>query len=329
MIFAELLDRRGRVRERVRVAPLPFTLGRSYQNDWILDDPYVCPHHAHIEANGAGDMVLRDLSSENGVVALSPPRRVREIPIHPGTAVQLGRSTIRFRPADHRVPPALAVPTENGGIRHWLANHWSAALCGLLAVWVTAAIEAVRTVPDDIESFSVAVEILVSSVVLVLWAGLWALITRVLSPRSRFSGHLVLTCGAFVLTVGIERLVQYGLFLFGASGAVDGLRISLQWVLVFALVLGQMRLAGALRPLTRLAFATAFAVTFTFLVHYDEISPSYRGQLDALPYATALERIDPSWLPTASPDTFFAEARTLGPELDELAREIEAREAAR
>ena len=48
VIFAEVLDRRGQVRQRVRVERFPLTIGRAYSNDLILDDRYGCPQHARV-----------------------------------------------------------------------------------------------------------------------------------------------------------------------------------------------------------------------------------------------------------------------------------------
>ena len=330
MIFAELLDRRGRVLQRARVASgsLPFTLGRSYENDWILDDPYVSPHHARIEADGDGTLVLRDLGSENGVLALSPPRRVEDFPIRPETAVQLGRSTIRFRSADHPVPSALRVPAESR-IRRWLANHWSTGLCGLLALWMVGILQAVRDAPAEVEVLPVVGQLVAITLLFGLWAGLWALITRMLSPRSRFSAHLAVSCGGFVCAAGIERLAQYALFLLGASRALTGLHIALEGIVIFATIVVQLYIAGVLRPLARLALAGALAATFAFLSRFEEIAFSEEDDSGLLPYATALERVDPSWLSTEPPDAFFAAVRSLGPELEGVLRDIEAREAER
>ena len=41
------------------------SIGRSYANDIILDDPFVSPKHLTVSHNGAG-LFVTDLTSENG-----------------------------------------------------------------------------------------------------------------------------------------------------------------------------------------------------------------------------------------------------------------------
>ena len=66
-IILEVLDRRGRPLQRLRVETLPLTIGRDLGNDVQLDDPYVCPQHARIVRDPDGRLVVEDLSSVNGL----------------------------------------------------------------------------------------------------------------------------------------------------------------------------------------------------------------------------------------------------------------------
>jgi len=44
--FVELLTRDKHLKTRHRFEQLPIRIGRSYDNDLILDDPYIAPNHA-------------------------------------------------------------------------------------------------------------------------------------------------------------------------------------------------------------------------------------------------------------------------------------------
>ena len=59
--FIEILARNGDVLHRHKVAALPIRLGRSYDNDIILDDAHSAAAHAIVDANEQGELVLRDL----------------------------------------------------------------------------------------------------------------------------------------------------------------------------------------------------------------------------------------------------------------------------
>jgi hypothetical protein len=71
VIVVEVLDRRGRVRERVRLDRLPAFVGRAYMNDVVLEDRFVSPRHCAIREAESGEMVLEDLESLNGVKVLT------------------------------------------------------------------------------------------------------------------------------------------------------------------------------------------------------------------------------------------------------------------
>ena len=63
----EVLNRSGQVDQRIAVAPGRITVGRALDNDVILDDPYVCPHHLALEVE-SGHVTLEDLDSVNGTL---------------------------------------------------------------------------------------------------------------------------------------------------------------------------------------------------------------------------------------------------------------------
>jgi pSer/pThr/pTyr-binding forkhead associated (FHA) protein len=80
-----------------RVYPLrrsPTTLGRSSDNDIILDDRRVSRHHAHLVAEGEL-LVLRDLQSANGTWVNG--RRITEQQLQTGDLVSLGGVELVFR----------------------------------------------------------------------------------------------------------------------------------------------------------------------------------------------------------------------------------------
>src|SRR5262249_51417478 len=125
VIYAERLDRDGDVIERVRIDRFPFHLGRAYTSDWIVDDPHVCPEHAVIEELPDGSLVLRDLSSLNGVVA--DGRRVPELVLGSEAQIEIGRTRLRLRDREFRVPGAFRLRTRHRLVT-WLLEHWTSPL---------------------------------------------------------------------------------------------------------------------------------------------------------------------------------------------------------
>jgi hypothetical protein len=80
-----------------RVFPLhrsPTTLGRSPDNDIILDDRRVSRHHAQLVADG-GSLLLHDLKSANGTWVNG--RRITEQQLVPGDLISFGGVELVFR----------------------------------------------------------------------------------------------------------------------------------------------------------------------------------------------------------------------------------------
>ncbi|MBC8119960.1 MAG: FHA domain-containing protein, partial [Burkholderiaceae bacterium] len=111
-ILVELLDRAGSVVARHRFDQLPVRIGRAYDNDVIVDDPFVAPSHVQIERREDGVLVARDLGTRNGTHAVAQRRRslkqgatkpASEIVLMPDTLMRAGHSTFRVRPIDHAV----------------------------------------------------------------------------------------------------------------------------------------------------------------------------------------------------------------------------------
>jgi hypothetical protein len=101
---AEPLEERARSRalnalllidgKRLVVGPAGVTLGRSRQNEVVLDDANVSRRHAEIRPRG-GSWVLSDLGSTNGS-CLNGRRIDNPEVLKPGDEIELGTSTLTF-----------------------------------------------------------------------------------------------------------------------------------------------------------------------------------------------------------------------------------------
>jgi len=105
LIF-ELIDRSGRILERHKVDKNRISIGRAYNNQLILSDPTVSPHHAVIDENESGKLVIRDLKSLNGIrIPHKDPEE--SIEIISGETYQIGQSRVRICLSDHEVAEAV------------------------------------------------------------------------------------------------------------------------------------------------------------------------------------------------------------------------------
>lgn len=195
--FVELLARNGEVLQRQRLERLPIRIGRGYGNDVILDDDYAAPSHAIVEPDAAGQPVLRDLGTQNGVNLNG--RRLHEVALGGDTVVRIGHTALRLRPANHPVPAALPDRTFHGweGVLPGVAGCALAGLAALFVRWIsdTEYVEYVR--------YGAALAMGIGAAL--LWSGAWAFANRLFARHARLGRHL------FVAGCGMVALLACGL----------------------------------------------------------------------------------------------------------------------
>ncbi|MBJ7314275.1 FHA domain-containing protein [Rugamonas sp. CCM 8940] len=194
--FIELLSRNGEVLQRQAVAALPIRLGRGYDNDFILDDAHTAAHHAVIDGDDEGRLLLRDLGGKNGSVVQG--KRQDSIVLGGDTVVRLGHSRLRVRPADFPVAAELADTTMHGweGATPALTGLAMMALFTLLEYWLS-----------DVEAFQPIRYLLVLASGLglgLVWSAAWALANRLFGNQARLGRHLFILGGG-LLALGAWR----------------------------------------------------------------------------------------------------------------------------
>jgi hypothetical protein len=322
VIFVEVLDRRGELLRRERLAELPYRIGRGYDNQLVLDDPYVCPSHAVVERTEDGGLALRDLDSLNGVERLPGREREAWLPLAPGLEVKLGRSVLRFRDASHPTPAALRLRRRAPWLE-WSLTHggagllWAALLAGVLLL------DVLRSSTEEIDWVEQATTTGGTVLVAALWAGAWALVGRLLGQHARFVAHFAIAVVALLAGMLQQRLFELGQFLFEP---IDPVRIADDvgdGLVLGAAVFAHLRVLRVGRPARRALVAATLGLALLAL----ELGMQYSEPTDwvaVLPYWSRLEPVPLGLLPVEPADAFFAEAKGLEAELVELRERLEA-----
>lgn len=191
--FVETLSGNGDVQLRQQVHALPIRIGRSYDNDVIVDDAYMAPHHACVEGDG-GALVLRDLGSRNGVVVKG--KRQQRVALDAGTVVRLGHTRLRVRAAGHAVAPELVDRTMHG---------WEGAAPGVVGAALTALVALFVMWLSDTQSFELLRYLQAIAWGLgaaLVWSGIWAFANRLFGHHARLGRHLfIFGCGLAALAL--------------------------------------------------------------------------------------------------------------------------------
>ena len=106
-LIIELVGRGSRHFDLQHVSGEKVRIGRGLDNDIILSDPHVCAHHAVIEENDSGELVLKDLGSLNGTFTSKHQPIAEGCNVESGDEFIVGKTHIRIYQRDHAVAPTI------------------------------------------------------------------------------------------------------------------------------------------------------------------------------------------------------------------------------
>ena len=187
--FIEVLARNGEVKSRHRFDQLPIRIGRGYDNDLILDDPYIAAEHASVEMTESGSLNLRDLSTQNGIVLNGQRESIVALN---DNIVRLGHTNLRIRNAAFKVEKELADKTSYG----W--EGWPPALAGIIIIAISSLISVWLANTEKFSAISYLLATALIFTIVIIWCGCWAFANRVIGGHTRFGRHLFIVACAIV-----------------------------------------------------------------------------------------------------------------------------------
>jgi hypothetical protein len=319
MIVLDVLDQRGASVARSRLSTLPATIGRGYDCDVVLDDPYVCARHLRIDEGPNGELYAEDLGSVNGISLVGMDVRVPRVPLTGDVKLRAGRTVLRVRDGALAVPPALPESVDAHGFSTRLEPSQLSALACLLAL-VLFAFQAYAESyerPSLARSTGTALGVLLA---LAVWAGVWAVVGRAMTHRFHFLRHLALAALASVAALLVNQLAEWLGFLAPASGAGAVVGVTGMIAIAVVLVGAQLGVSSSIPGPQRYGWSAGVAVGLCALL-------AVMSYADSDKFSTALD--DPgslkpygvSWVRGEPASEFATHARTLQQKVDSLARD--------
>src|SRR5262249_52392871 len=112
MIWVEILSRHRDIAARFRFSGPEVNIGRGYDNDVIVDDPYVAARHLRGFRDGEGRLVAEDLGSSNGTFVDGSKTRLPRILLDGKQPIRIGHTFLRVREPSHAVEPERMAPAQ-------------------------------------------------------------------------------------------------------------------------------------------------------------------------------------------------------------------------
>jgi hypothetical protein len=308
--LVEILSRDGDVVARVRLDRLPATIGRAYDCDVLLDDPYVAPQHARLQLDGSGVLEAVDLGSRNGLIDAATGERQARMSIDGNTVLRLGRTLVRVR------GPGSAVPPERVDRGHRWIERWPYAAGAALLVAAYGVYEAwVSAFGPRAPATTYLLTPLGLLALLLVWSGAWALASRLFVRHAHFTAHLSVAGTGLLALIAIDLLGDQLAFALGARGIGAAAHL-LALVAVGGLVFAHLALIRPLR-LRRMALAaaalTAAAIGLDMFRSYQG-----RGTLVDAPFMASLSHPRLRLVHPGPLEGLLQRAAALKPDIDRL-----------
>jgi len=212
-MWIEVLSRHGEVAARERIAVPEARIGRAFDNDVVIDDPHVAPHHLRIFRGEDGELVAEDLGTMNGLYPEHGAKRVTRLSLAKEPGIRIGRTILRVHDAAHAVAPErlLTPPRAHAA---WAAGLGGALLVMLLLVqWLSLTSEPSANI--------VLLPLLGFVTVLTLWTGFWALLSRIFFGQARFALQLRIAVTACIALILWDQLTESASFAFAWREMVE------------------------------------------------------------------------------------------------------------
>jgi len=221
VIWVEIVSRSGQVMARHRSAGPVLRIGRSYHSDIIIDDPTVAPDHLRVTQNDDGG-ILVEATNDATAFTIKGERRERSL-VDGDTVLRIGHTSLRIRDETYAVPAAALVVEPKP---RWI--ELSALI--IVALLINGTTLWLNEISEPRLSRYVAGMVGLGAAVL-LWSGLWALISRIFAGTARFPRHLGIAAGTF-LVYTIYTILAETLAFSLSSGLIFGNVATAFWVVL-------------------------------------------------------------------------------------------------
>ncbi|WP_455223119.1 FHA domain-containing protein [Kaarinaea lacus] len=205
-IIIEEINRLGHVISRHKFDQLPISIGRSYQNDLILSDPFVSPEHVIVRETDQGWLV-EDQNSENGVKLRLHSSPSQTDCLQSGDDIILGRTRLRLFSPAHPVVATHLLPTK-ASLPQIIARPIIATTT-IILVFVILFLDEQLTASKQIGIDKLLANSLPTFMFALVWAGIWTFVGRVITHRASFLPHFIAALMLLMISMLTANISEY------------------------------------------------------------------------------------------------------------------------
>ena len=204
-IVVEIVNRAHKTIERQRFKG-PVTIGRAFDNDFVLSDTHVSPNHAIIKEDDDGRWFVADLNSKNGIFDKHHKKVPDPFYLESGDEFIVGKLHLRVFSIKHPVAPTIGLSTWENFI-YAISKPSHFILFFMMALLFFCEMEYLESFKKfDAKEF--LVDVFVVPFIALVWAGIWAIVGRILRHETRFLPQSIITLIYLVAVTLTDRLLE-------------------------------------------------------------------------------------------------------------------------
>jgi len=278
-VILEILDRFGKVRERHQLTQFPVRIGRGYDNDIILDDPYVSPSHIELLLDGSGHILVSDLKSDNGLFSLHPLVRHDVLSVEENQRIRIGHTDIRLRSRSFPVRETFIDRVRPSQLHLIFTNMVMLPVFWLLTAGLFTFYyyqQSYRAVTFN----NLTSQVLPLFIFIIIWSCGWSIVSKVVTHKFYFAYHAILTSVVMAGFYLLEPLFSYIEFLYPVYGLADNLSLISDLGLPMILLYGNLRQSTPLskrRAGITAILTSVLVIGVLHLIAYVH-EPTFKGQ---------------------------------------------------
>jgi len=320
MIVIEVLNKLGNVTARTQHLTFPIHVGRAYNhNHVILDDEYVSPNHASIQMDEHGRIQVVDLNSENGLFLMPGKNRVSQTVIDKEGLFRLGQTLLRIRTAAFVTSPTKPDTEYLVNVLQAFNHGWTAAgTMVIAAMWM--GFEVYWNNFTKSNWGELAMLPMWALALILVWAGSWALMSKINLHQYNFRIHCSIACLALIATSLFGVIDEYYAFAVSGSWTSEMLGWGGSSLLLGGFLLAHLRMCTTMDSKKLALHAGGVALGIMGLVGFS----SYVGStqfLSAMSYHGELKPPGFQLADSLTLDEFFHESQRLKKKIDVSIRE--------
>jgi hypothetical protein len=267
--FIEIVDRSGVVRERVSLDENSKIIGRAYDCQVIVDDPYVCPQHVKVTLAENGELLVEDVGSINGLSADRHGSKHAQLKLQPGDDCFIGWTKLRYHRRSEKVAPARRDHSRQLVLSALLQPKFLALIIIipffqlLYSTWLEQAREG--------ELYTLLLTPATVYFVLVIWASFWSVVGKLLVHRAMFFTHLAIISAMTGLTTLVEGATAYSVFIFDVDDMKNTVLYTTGFFITAATMYAHLHFASRGKPKSQAIAAIFVSMVILMLSVYVEI----------------------------------------------------------